>query len=193
MMLFLFIKLIFGILKNCDMNSKIKLLATGFALSIVFTSCKKEEEAVVSDTPKEIILPRVQGIPTGDYVAPQQPVQQQQQTTTTQVPQPVAQNQVATKPGMNPPHGQAGHRCDIPVGAPLNSKPAPAAQTGTASTKQLDPSMFTTNTSTTQEKTPLMLDPNNTPVTVTEPGMNPPHGQDGHRCDIPVGAALPKE
>jgi hypothetical protein len=28
---------------------------------------------------------------------------------------------IVTKPGMNPPHGQAGHRCDIAVGAPLNS------------------------------------------------------------------------
>jgi len=27
-------------------------------------------------------------------------------------------------PGMNPPHGEPGHRCDIAVGAPLNSKPA---------------------------------------------------------------------
>ena len=27
-----------------------------------------------------------------------------------------------TAPGMNPPHGQPNHRCDIPVGAPLNSK-----------------------------------------------------------------------
>jgi len=31
-----------------------------------------------------------------------------------------------------------------------------------------------------------------TPITTAE-GMNPPHGQEGHRCDIAVGAALPKE
>ena len=29
----------------------------------------------------------------------------------------------ATAEGMNPPHGQPGHRCDIAVGAPLDSKP----------------------------------------------------------------------
>jgi hypothetical protein len=29
-----------------------------------------------------------------------------------------------TAAGKNPPHGQPGHRCDIAVGAPLNSKPA---------------------------------------------------------------------
>ena len=29
--------------------------------------------------------------------------------------------------GLNPPHGKPGHRCDIAVGAPLNSAPAKAA------------------------------------------------------------------
>jgi hypothetical protein len=43
-----------------------------------------------------------------------------------------------------------------------------------------------TTTSTTSTATP-------TPATPTPEGMNPPHGQEGHRCDIAVGAALPKE
>ena len=78
------------------------------------------------------------------------------------VPQPAAQPVAA---GMNPAHGQPGHRCDIPVGAPLNSPPgkqtaAPVAQTVTPA------------------------------KTVTAPGMNPAHGQPGHRCDIAVGAPL---
>ncbi|MFT5254085.1 MAG: hypothetical protein ACI87N_003148 [Flavobacteriales bacterium] len=29
-----------------------------------------------------------------------------------------------TAKGMNPPHGEKNHRCDIAVGAPLNSKTA---------------------------------------------------------------------
>jgi hypothetical protein len=33
-------------------------------------------------------------------------------------------NTTKTAPGMNPPHGEPNHRCDIAVGAPLNSKPA---------------------------------------------------------------------
>lgn len=78
--------------------------------------------------------------------------------------QPTAQT---TAPGMNPPHGQPGHRCDIEVGAPLNSKPvqptAPAA--------------------------PVTINPQ-TATQPTAPGMNPPHGQPGHRCDIAVGAPL---
>ena len=109
------------------MNSTLKLTVAAFALSLLFTACKKEEEAVVSDTPKELILPRVQPIPTGNYVAPQQQVQPQQQQLNQPQMANQAQQQVVTKPGMNPPHGQAGHRCDLQVGAPLNSKPAPPA------------------------------------------------------------------
>lgn len=30
--------------------------------------------------------------------------------------------------GLNPAHGQPGHRCDIAVGAPLNSAPAQQGQ-----------------------------------------------------------------
>lgn len=73
-----------------------------------------------------------------------------------------------TAAGMNPPHGQPGHRCDIAVGAPLNSPPGKNAPTSANITT-----------------TPATV--NNTP---TAPGMNPPHGQPGHRCDIPVGQPL---
>jgi hypothetical protein len=66
--------------------------------------------------------------------------------------------------GLNPAHGQPGHRCDLPVGSPMNSTP------------------LTTTSS-----------PNITSTTngaAVAPGMNPAHGQPGHRCDIPVGKPL---
>ncbi|MCC2590538.1 hypothetical protein [Chryseobacterium sp. MFBS3-17] len=95
-------------------------------------------------------------------------------------PAPMAVAGQTTAPGTNPPHGQPGHRCEIPVGAPLNSAP------GAGNTQQIvvDPSS-SGNT--------LQIDPNaakpsqNTP---TAAGMNPPHGEPGHRCDIAVGAPL---
>lgn len=92
-----------------------------------------------------------------------------------QAPQIVTQPQeVVTAPGMNPPHGQPNHRCDIAVGAPLNSPVAKPAATTTA---------------TQPQQTVTMTPP--TPVkTVTAPGMNPPHGEPNHRCDIAVGAPL---
>lgn len=100
-----------------------------------------------------------------------------------QVQQPQNQQSYVGPKGekLNPPHGQPGHRCDIPVGAPLNSKPAaqPAAPQQQVTQQQIviDPQQAQQHTGT------------------TEPGFsgkpNPPHGQPGHRCDIAVGAILP--
>ena len=100
-----------------------------------------------------------------------------------QVQQPQNQQSYVGPKGekLNPPHGQPGHRCDIPVGAPLNSKPVaqPAAPQQQVTQQQIviDPQQAQQHTGT------------------TEPGFsgkpNPPHGQPGHRCDIAVGATLP--
>ena len=80
----------------------------------------------------------------------------------------------AVAPGMNPAHGQPGHRCDIAVGAPLNSKPAQQP--------------------VSNETTPITISPDQIAkpeaITAVAPGMNPAHGQPGHRCDIAVGAPL---
>ncbi|WP_424492920.1 hypothetical protein [Salinimicrobium sp. GXAS 041] len=68
---------------------------------------------------------------------------------------------------VNPAHGLPGHRCDLPVGAPLNSAakvqetPAPAQSTTIS---------------------PIRVD--------QTPKVNPPHGEPGHDCAVPVGAAL---
>lgn len=71
---------------------------------------------------------------------------------------------------VNPEHGQPGHRCDIAVGAPLNSTPAPITQqTQPAPINQPQPA---------------------TPKFTTATGMNPEHGKPGHRCDIGVGTPL---
>lgn len=75
---------------------------------------------------------------------------------------------------LNPAHGQPGHRCDIAVGAPLNSKPI-------QSTIQTPP--------TGKPTTPLNTSPVKTSP-ATGKGLNPAHGQPGHRCDIVVGAPL---
>jgi len=68
--------------------------------------------------------------------------------------------------GLNPAHGQPGHRCDIPVGAPLNSPPA-------AASKPQQPVIST-----------------GTPPAASTGMVNPAHGQPGHDCSVPVGAPL---
>ena len=75
-----------------------------------------------------------------------------------------------TAPGMNPPHGQPNHRCDIAVGVPLDSPPGTGKSAPPAVSQQITPGQGNT--------------------TPTAPGMNPPHGQPNHRCDIAVGVPL---
>jgi hypothetical protein len=72
----------------------------------------------------------------------------------------------------NPAHGQPGHRCDIAVGAPLNSPAIKAQPTATV----------------TPTATSTLAKPANTAGATGK--LNPAHGQPGHRCDIAVGAPL---
>lgn len=75
-------------------------------------------------------------------------------------------NNAKTVVALNPEHGKPGHRCEIAVGAPLNSAPAAVVA-------------------------PNVSLPTAQPVL---PGssvtLNPPHGQPGHDCAIPVGQPL---
>lgn len=73
---------------------------------------------------------------------------------------------------LNPAHGQPGHDCAIPVGAPLN---------GTATNTQ---SPAPTNTTQSTTVSPVRVD--------QTPSVNPPHGEPGHDCAVPVGAPLDK-
>jgi hypothetical protein len=150
-----------------------------FIIPLALTSCKNEAETKESTIPK-VVVPFTQvAIPQQNQtVATPQPNQNQSimyqnsgvQYTTTQVQTVAAPVKVAK--GMNPSHDQPGHRCDIPVGAPLNSPIA----TGKTTAPQVVSNTSVTVPSATVAPTPK--------------GMNPPHGQPGHRCDISVGAPL---
>lgn len=98
-----------------------------------------------------------------------------------------AQPATAATGKVNPPHGQPGHRCDIAVGAPLDQ--APAAKTPATQSQPASPGASPT-LNTVKPPTPTPA-----PATgaATAAGTNPPHGQPGHRCDIAVGAPLPKQ
>ena len=65
---------------------------------------------------------------------------------------------------------------------------SPTANTGKASFSKTTTS--TLNPSSTSTGTPEVLK-KDTPV-AKAPGMNPPHGQEGHDCAVAVGALLPK-
>ena len=100
----------------------------------------------------------------------------------------VAPQQLQTAPqtegavALNPAHGQPGHRCDIAVGAPLNS-PAGAQQAPQIDMSKMSNGVIQPGAATAPAA------PVNTDNTTTA-NVNPPHGQPGHRCDIAVGAPL---
>ncbi|PKP46587.1 MAG: hypothetical protein CVT94_14250 [Bacteroidetes bacterium HGW-Bacteroidetes-11] len=74
------------------------------------------------------------------------------------------QEQTTTAVVLNPPHGQPGHICEIPVGSPL---PSSSAKTS-PETKKIETA----------------------PPPKIAQRLNPAHGEPGHRCEIPVGAPL---
>lgn len=114
------------------------------------------------------------------------------------------------KSGLNPAHGAPGHRCDIAVGAPLNSAPAPA-KTAVQNLRpgQTFPGMLASPAKPGMPNKPVVNTAPAAPVqqvvaapqavktapvapqaTKVTAGLNPPHGQPNHRCDIAVGAPL---
>lgn len=147
------------------------------AVSILATSCKKDEKATYLKEEAGAAQPNVALTSATSKTT----LMDQAGVQSSPSPAPMA-----TAPGMNPPHGQPGHRCDIPVGQPLNGQPAAAPATqninvGNNNVVQIDPNAVSPGK--------ITID-NNGKQVKTAPGMNPPHGQPGHRCDIPVGQPL---
>ncbi len=151
-------------------------------VSLMIISCKKELEPQESSSS---IAPAVQT--NSPAAINTMPPSMQQNSTGANPAMPAKTISATIAEGMNPPHGQPNHRCDISVGAPLNAPPgnttATPSKSVTASATEVPKTTYTTSES------PAVL--NNTP-TKTAQGMNPPHGQEGHRCEVAVGAALPK-
>lgn len=102
-------------------------------------------------------------------------VQETNQNTNEPITKPIVMERSSN---INPPHGQPGHRCDIAVGAPLDSQPQQAKTTQPVQAAQQQ----------------VVVNPQQK-VTQTAEGFsgkpNPAHGQPGHRCDIAVGETLP--
>lgn len=109
--------------------------------------------------------------------APEQPATNSTEAMSTPVAVPEATAPAAATAQLNPPHGEPGHRCEIPVGAPLDGSSAPAATSMT-----VPPASGTT--------APVVTAPPS-PATGATGKINPPHGEPGHDCAVPVGSLLP--
>jgi hypothetical protein len=113
-----------------------------------FCACQSEKKEN-----QQVVIPT----PTG--------MQGLKQATTTAMP---SATPAKTNLIFNPPHGEAGHNCELAEGAPLNQSVPQPAQIQT---------------------TPI----SSTPVAVVNNAagkLNPKHGEPGHRCDLAVGAPL---
>ncbi|WP_052324059.1 hypothetical protein [Flavihumibacter sp. ZG627] len=123
-------------------------------------------------------LPGVTAPNLRSFATPAANLNSTQASSTVSLNAPAAAQQVpvgaSSGSALNPKHGEPGHRCDIAVGAPLNSSPATKSNSSPAVT------------STPINTNPIKLNTNSATAT----GMNPKHGEPGHRCDIAVGAPL---
>ena len=161
---------------------KKKLFLSLLISALFLTSCKKDEETKTTEETQQTAQPM-----TGEQWLKQrigQPQVQPGQTQQTQQSQQTQQtNATETPPGMNPPHGQPGHKCEIPVGAPLNSQPTTTQPKAAPQVVNQKPA----------EQPQMKINSNTGSATISGAKMNPPHGQEGHRCDVAVGAPLPAE
>jgi hypothetical protein len=154
------------------------IIRTFFAV-VLFSACRGGEDSYTppaNTQAKPLIIPEA---PASPLLAPAQ--QKLPSTNTISAPTSTAASQpipavTTVAKGMNPPHGQPLHRCDIAVGAPLNT---PAQNQAVASKTSVN--------SVNAVTTPVAVTPQKV---ITKPGMNPPHGEPLHRCEIAVGAPL---
>lgn len=82
--------------------------------------------------------------------------------------------------GLNPAHGEPGHRCDIEVGVPLDSPPT--IGTGAPSSSPVISNTLSTTSSGASS---------DGAVSGNTGKPNPAHGEPGHDCAVPVGQPLP--
>ncbi len=148
-----------------------KVLLSSFTAALIFISSCSEQAEYDSSLPRYNDTSSVRFSDTSKLVftdsvsAPVSVTKQLLPTT------PVQSSTKKSPAAINPAHGSPGHRCDIAVGAPLN-----------------------TNVQPTQKITPAIQPPTTKPQTSASPNgtvkLNPAHGQPGHDCAIPVGVPL---
>ncbi len=171
------------------MKSTFIIIIFSVLFTIVSCSPAKQDSGQNRQVP---VLPSVQEQPAPVSTQAEQPAEEGTKQ------QPAAQ-QNNEEVMLNPPHGQPFHRCDIPVGAPLNSQPrqttgnqvqvnspqvsTPAARTTTSSGAPTIENARRMNSGQAQSTAPVNSG--------SKPALNPPHGQPYHRCDIAVGSPLP--
>ncbi len=139
-------------------NTSYFLLAVAFAFS---TACGPNKKSTVTTTTP--ITPATGNLNNSAPATGVEPIPSTSPQSQAGLP--------TTAVALNPAHGMPNHRCEIPVGAPLNSTP----QTNVSTVPKLP--------------APTLSLPAQGNYAA---GTNPAHGLPGHDCSIPVGAPLKK-
>lgn len=139
-------------------------------VSLTLISCKKELEPQESSSSVAPVAPAAET--TSPAAINTMPSSMQQNSTGANPAVPAKTISATIAEGMNPPHGQPNHRCDISVGAPLNAPPGKITppKSVPASVTEAPKTTYTTS------EAPAVL--NDAPTTTTQ-GMNPPQVQEG--------------
>ena len=148
-------------------------------LSFTMISCNQEnelklQEGTVTNQPNSTSNSNstlIQNLPSNDI-----PIQ----AVTNNIPVAPTNNNVK----LNPEHGKPGHRCEIAVGAPLNSEPNNTQKSIPTTKGQISPIQFQQNSTPSTPKANTISNPN--------AKINPPHGQPGHICESGAGETIPE-
>ena len=151
------------------MSSK-TFISLFLVVSLMLISCKKELEPQESSSSVAPVAPAAETISPAAINTMPSSIQQNSTGANQSVPARTISATIAE--GMNPPHGQPNHRCDISVGAPLNAPPRKITppKSVPASVTEAPKPIYTTS------EAPAVL--NDSPTTTTQ-GMNPPQVQEG--------------
>lgn len=154
------------------------IMIAAVALAVACGSPSVEESTVASE--ESAALPEV--------IDPQQDLVADSVTSPAPASTPAT---VTTTPAagakLNPPHGEPGHDCAVPVGSPLPDNNVP----GGIQVQSPPPANISTPPAG-QTPTSVITAPAQTGTVPSGPGLNPAHGEPGHDCAIPVGAPLKK-
>jgi hypothetical protein len=165
-----------------------KILTFLIASTILVNSCDKKEAQ--STETSEVTTPIVDSTKVADTITANTATEMKAGAVIQDPTVAVAKNSPTGKPALNPAHGEPFHRCDIQVGAPIDSAPQQNAAPVAAPQMQSNNTSFNTNPISPSMSAPASTAVSAPQPTGPKPALNPAHGEPWHKCELQVGAPL---
>lgn len=165
-----------------------KILTFLIASTILVNSCDKKEAQ--STETSEVTKPIVDSTKVADTITANTATEMKAGAVIQDPTVAVAKNSPTGKPALNPAHGEPFHRCDIQVGAPIDSAPQQNVAPVAAPQMQSNNTGFNTNPISPSMSAPASTAVSAPQPTGPKPALNPAHGEPWHKCELQVGAPL---